>query len=197
MQWTPGRPGPALRARIGPGALIVLAHVVLFVALLRHAGTPSVSDDKGSAVTMALTLIPFTAAPPPPTTVAPTTVPVSRQRRSTARRVQPEAVDLPAAAPSDAPDPGPEFLAPQGEKLDMEALRSAARRMEQQRLPTAPTRPREPEQLGTETDNALARGIRRAKRPDCQTAYAGGDKANLFMLIPLALDTIRDKGCKW
>lgn len=51
--------------------------------------------------------------------------------------------------------------------------------------------------LRVEYDSLLARGVARAKRPDCRTAYNGGEKANLLVLIPLALGAVRDKGCKW
>lgn len=42
-----------------------------------------------------------------------------------------------------------------------------------------------------------APAVRQAKRPDCQTKYSGGEKANLLLLIPLAIETITDKACKW
>ncbi len=79
----------------------------------------------------------------------------------------------------------------------MEGLRIAARQVDSERVPTALERLREAEQLRSEDDSKLARGIKKAKRPNCQTAYAGGEKANPLLLIPLAIDTITGKGCKW
>ena len=35
---------------------------------------------------------------------------------------------------------------------------------------------------------------RRGARKDCQTAYQG---AGVFAVIPLLIDTVSDKGCKW
>jgi len=73
----------------------------------------------------------------------------------------------------------------------MEALRAAARQVDSERGPAAP------EPLRASDDSELSRAVRRAKRPDCQTKYAGGEKADILLLIPLAIDTITGKGCKW
>jgi hypothetical protein len=190
----------AWRLRAGPGALIVLAHLAFLIVLLRYAGTPSPRDEVPAAAYIAFTLVPASVGPvrmeakavPPPAT--------SRKRTAAIRRdqpAQPAAVHAPAASQSAAQEGEPEPAALEGNRLDMDALRAAARRVEQERVPTAPERLRESEQMRSEDDSALARGIQRAKRPDCRTAYGGGTKLNLIMLIPLAMDTIRDKGCKW
>ena len=43
----------------------------------------------------------------------------------------------------------------------------------------------------------LGRAIKEAKRPPCTKKYSGGTSLNVFALIPLAIDTITDTGCKW
>ena len=79
----------------------------------------------------------------------------------------------------------------------MESLRGLARQVEKERVPTALERVRTAEQMRARDDNKLSRAINEAKRPDCQTKYSGGDKLDLIRLIPLAIDTITDTGCKW
>ena len=79
----------------------------------------------------------------------------------------------------------------------MESLRGLARQVEKERVPTALERVRTAEQLRGADDNNLARAIKKAKNPDCQKKYSGGDKVNLILLIPLAIDTITGTGCTW
>ncbi|RQS03488.1 hypothetical protein DIE07_31785 [Burkholderia sp. Bp9002] len=43
-------------------------------------------------------------------------------------------------------------------------------------------------------DATLARGVSEARRADCRNAYAG---MGLLAIPALALDTVRDSGCKW
>ncbi len=43
-------------------------------------------------------------------------------------------------------------------------------------------------------DATLARGVSEARRADCRNAYAG---MGLLAIPVLALDTVRDAGCKW
>ncbi len=190
--------GRQLRSRIGPGLLIVLVHAVLVVVLMRYAGAPSVRDQAVNATYIAFTLIPVTARPPAPPVIAPS--PLRRQRRAIAQRVQPAPpvpVHIPAILEPDLRAPEAEDQPAQAGKLDMEDLRLAARRAQRERVPTALERQRDSEQLRAADDSTLARDIRKAKRPNCQTAYAGGEKADLLLLIPLAIDTITGKGCKW
>lgn len=65
-------------------------------------------------------------------------------------------------------------------------LRKEARKRAQ---PPAYLRAEQPE-----PKSKLGRDIEQAIRPDCQTAYAG---AGLLAVVPLVIDAVRDKGCKW
>ena len=190
--------GWKLRSRIGPAALIVLAHIVLVVVLIRYAGTPSARDKTVNATYIAFTMIAVTAKPPAPAVIA--SPPLRRDRRAIAHRVQPASpvpVHIAAILESDVRAPDAEGQPVQPGTLDMEGLRIAARDAQRERGPTALERQRDSEPLRADDDSTLAREIRKAKRPSCQTAYAGGEKANLLLLVPLAIDTITGKGCKW
>jgi len=76
-------------------------------------------------------------------------------------------------------------------RIDMESLRAVARQVDTEHGPVGL------EPLRASDDSELSRAVRRAKVPDCQTKYAGGEKANILLLIPLAIDTITGKGCNW
>ena len=45
-----------------------------------------------------------------------------------------------------------------------------------------------------ETASKLADDIAKSARPDCRQAYSG---MGLLAAAPLALDALRDKGCRW
>jgi len=198
-------PDAGRRSRIVPVALVVLAHLVLAALLLRHG---AVRDDDGGPVSyIAFALIPAPApaqpvaqAEPPPRTLAP---PVRRMpplvRRHAAPlpvMAQPPAAQAPAAVAENEPSAQMQIaqmaqVAQPG--IDMAALRAAARRIDSERAPA----PGDAETLRATGDSKLARAVREAKRPDCQKKYSGGSAANLVLLIPLAIETITDKGCKW
>ena len=179
--------------RLVPGALIVLAHVLFFLALLHHTGA-RVDTDTTPADYIAFA---FIATPTKPVEKATSAAPAVVVRRAQSRRV-PAPVALLASVPvidtPQMPTPtAPMDAAPAtGGKLDMASLRSVARQIDSERAPT------EGEPLRARDDTVLGRAIEKAKRPDCQTKYAEGRTSiNLLLLIPLAIETITDKGCKW
>lgn len=45
-----------------------------------------------------------------------------------------------------------------------------------------------------ETKSKLTEGIEKAAKPDCRQAYGG---MGLAAVVPLVIDAVRDKGCKW
>ncbi|UVW29070.1 hypothetical protein [Massilia sp. H6] len=186
--------GGGLRSRIGPGALIVLVHIAVTIALIRYAGTPSVRDNPASTVEIVSTIIPIMATPLAQAVVAHAPASSLRPRRAAAHRVRPAPpapVPIPASRAPEAPSPVSEGQPAPPQNFDMEGWRNAARQLESERVPTARQHLREAD------DSTLARDIKKANRPNCQSAYAGGKKANLLVLIPLAIDTVTGKGCKW
>ncbi len=192
----PGNRGVAY-ARLGAVTGIGLLHLLLLYAFLLRSPAPRDEDGSEAPRTMTVLLVPRVIPPSPPTAT------VAAPRKVARAIVKREAETPEAAAVHLAPDPVPEALqpeppvAPQGRRFDMLALREAARQVERERVPTPLERLRESEQLRSMDDSDAARAIRKAERPDCKTAYGGGSKANLLMLVPLVLDTITDKGCKW
>lgn len=192
--------GEAIVARVAPAALIALAHILFVLALLHFTGA-RVDTDSTPADYIAFVFIPAPAKSSPEVRSAPASVviPATRPRRIAAPREQPASspapiVIVPQAAAPDAP---PQAATAATGKLDMESLRSAARQVEKERVPTALERLRTSEQMQAREESSLSRKISEAKRPDCQTKYSGGTSLDLIRLIPLAIDTITDTGCKW
>jgi hypothetical protein len=190
--------GASHGARAGAVALIALVHILLAALFLRHGAVP---EDATPASYIAFALIP---APKPVQPVAKAEAPLSMPA-PVVRRLSPVSRQAPAPLPV-IPQPQPltarapvavveiEPSVPLAQPgIDMAALRAAARRIDSERTPT----PAESEPLRAIDDSKLARAVREAKRPDCQTKYSGGDKLDLIRLIPLAIETITDKGCKW
>lgn len=180
------------RPRLIAAALIVLLHIAATLVLLRHGAARFDTDDTPeNYIALAFVAAPVAQRAPPPVVL----VPPVRPRRTATPRAQ--AAPLAIMPPDAAPDAPPETAAAASGKLDMATLRGLARQVEKERVPTALERLRTSEQMHARDDNDLARAVSQAKRPDCQTKYSGGTSLNLVMLIPLAIDTITDKGCKW
>lgn len=92
-------------------------------------------------------------------------------------------------APASTASPSPTF--------DMAALRADARRIGKDHAPDPFEQVRDAESRLEAEKNKLGRAIEQAKRPPCTKKYSGGTSLNLVLLIPLAIDTITDTGCKW
>lgn len=195
-------PERGISSRLVAGALIALLHVLMVFVLLKFAQAPDARDQARPVDYIAFA---FIAAPKTPVPVEkaappPVIVPSVRPRPAAAaavREVDPAPAlitivrEAPPSAETQQPAPVPE------RRLDMDSLRASARQVDSDRTPTAMGGRRESEQLRNVEDTALSRGIQRAKRPDCQTKYSGGTSLNLLALIPLAIETVTDKGCKW
>lgn len=180
------------RPRAVPIALVALAHLAALFALLYLVAPPAPRGEIAANVYIPLAFIRAPQPRPEPAharAVAPTAPRVPRQKAQTITLPVLQEVPSPEARASQvAEEPAP--------RLDIAALRAAARQVDSERKPTA-AQQRDAAQLQALDDSALARAVRRAKRPDCQTKYAGGPKADILLLIPLAIETITDKGCKW
>lgn len=193
--------GETIAARVAPAALIALVHILFVLALLHFTGA-RVDTDRTPADYIAFVFIPAPAKSSPEVRSAPASVviPATRPPRIATPREQP-AFSAPApidiAPQAAAPDAPPQAAPAATGKLDMESLRSAARQVEKERVPTALERLRTSEHMQAREESSLSRKISEAKRPDCQTKYSGGTSLDLIRLIPLAIDTITDTGCKW
>lgn len=198
-------------ARLGAGFLIAAVHLCALLALV-NATFHRVRPDSGPVRFLTVTLLPPAAAPaasktvetgqvqaavsrPPTISLPPVNVPAVVAAAPAQRRVDTSAAD-PAPSPVEAPAAAP-APAPAARRIDMDAVRAAARQFERERVPTGIERVREAELFREKDDNDAARAIKKAERPDCRHAYGGGTKANIFALIPLAIDTLTDHGCKW
>ena len=192
----------AATLRPTPGALVVLAHILFVLALLRFAETPDARHADVLVDYVAVVLIPAPAPAVPQATRDPlpvTAAPMRRPRRVSAPAVEMAALPAPVVAILDVPPATDSQQTPAPARtIDMESLRAAARQVESARVPTALESLRESEQMRASDDSDLSRAVRRAIRPDCQTKYSKGlTKVNLVLLVPLAIETIKDKGCKW
>lgn len=98
------------------------------------------------------------------------------------------------AAPDEAPAQS-DLLppAPQGQAIDVEALRSAARDYERTRE-KSPIEKHRAQLRDEQRRDVAAEAIAKSARGDCRNAYSG---LGLLALIPLAVDAVRDGGCKW
>lgn len=198
-------------SRLGSGFLVVIVHICVLLVLVRYVHTSQ--PDLRPARYTTLILLPQ-AVPEPPVAMPPTTgIPAPKELPPPPIPVQvmvpvPPAPGRAATSSSEPARPADEAPAPVDEvpapvssparpRVDMNAVRAAARQLERERVPTALDRIREAERYRAPDDNDAARAIKKTARPDCRHAYGGGTHANLLALIPLAIDTLTDHGCKW
>ncbi|KVP54861.1 hypothetical protein WJ91_20620 [Burkholderia ubonensis] len=117
----------------------------------------------------------------------------ARSSAAAPRMPKADAVSAPESGPADAPAPGVDW------RGDLDAI-GAPRTVG--RSPAAATISGlgASSGMGTgvsrraTTDATLARGMSEARRADCRNAYAG---MGLLAIPALAIDAVRDAGCKW
>lgn len=203
-------------SKLGSGFLVVIVHFCALLVLVRHIHTSSQPDFQPVRYTT-LILLPQ-ALPEPSKPVAmppiigiaapkelplpPIPIPIRVIVAAPPAPSQTATSSSKPARPADeAPAPVDEVPAPVSSparpRIDMDAVRAAARRIERERVPTGLERIREAERYRAPDDNDAVRAIKKAERSDCRHAYGGGTKANLLAIIPLVIDTLTDHGCKW
>ncbi|KVD23060.1 hypothetical protein [Burkholderia ubonensis] len=117
----------------------------------------------------------------------------ARSFAAATRMPKADAVSAPESSPADAPAPGVDW------RGDLDAI-GAPRTVG--RSPAAATISGLGASSGagagvsrrTTADATLARGMSEARRADCRNAYAG---MGLLAIPALAIDAVRDAGCKW
>lgn len=190
-----------LTQRFATSLFIGLVHLLLIAALLHHANSAK-HEETGPVEYMSYIVVPKPAVPVVQEPVLPTAPPPARRSRpSIVTAEAPQAPNnIPAPDPAEAQAepaaPAPASAAPSA-KLDMAALRADAGRMSRAYVPEPFEQVRAAESRLEAEKRDLGRAIEKAKRPPCTKKYSGGTSMNLILLIPLAIDTITDKGCKW
>lgn len=185
------------RPRLGTGLFIGLLHLALVAALLQHKSSPRF-EETGPVEYMSYIVVP---KPPPPaikeSARAPTSPRVRRSRPPLANVATAEAEPVMTIVPAPEPARDAAPAASPSPKLDMAALRADARRASKDYAPEPFEQVRAAESRLEAEKKDLGRAIANTKRPPCTKKYSGGEKLNLIALIPLAIDTITDTGCKW
>ena len=181
-------------------ALVIFAHIAFWQLLRQQHG--SLRHDESSRMVKYLDL--FDAVlpkpPPKPAPASPATVaekiaskskPASKPRPAASTQASstretpsaPVAVSSTARAEGDAPA-----------TLDLDAIRSSALSYERQRKPSEIEQMQASHRRQDSLEKRLGEGTRRAEKKDCLKAYSG---IGLLAVIPLAVSTVVDTGCKW
>jgi len=78
----------------------------------------------------------------------------------------------------------------------MDAMIEQAKGMDHRRIISGLDKLHESERPHGTLEEKFGASVARATREDCRTKYVS-PTPNLLLLIPLAIETITDKGCKW
>ncbi|KVD05399.1 hypothetical protein [Burkholderia ubonensis] len=117
----------------------------------------------------------------------------ARSSAAAPRMPKADAVSAPESSPADAPAPGVDW------RGDLDAI-GAPRTVGRSPAAATVSGLGASSGMGTgvsrraTTDATLARGMSEARRADCRNAYAG---MGLLAIPALAIDAVRDAGCKW
>lgn len=189
----------------GPVLVLVLFAHLIFWQLLRWQNTDVLRSGRheGNSVVQYLQL--STIRPKPPTIARTETetrpaqvsqitssVPNPRKRpaasppRASNNDNLPEAVNTPARQTFD------EAISQPG--LNLDALRGSALAMERQRKPSEIEQMQASHRRTDSMEKRLGEGVKKAEKTDCLKAYSG---IGLLAVIPLAVSTVVDTGCKW
>lgn len=108
------------------------------------------------------------------------------------------AITPPVSTPSKQPDSSlaadPLASAAPVTGLDLEQVRGAARQIGRQQQPDTIAQIQESHRRDQRMETQLGQNVAKAAKKDCLKAYSG---IGLLAVIPLAVSTVVDTGCKW
>ncbi|MES2040057.1 MAG: hypothetical protein V4495_19750 [Pseudomonadota bacterium] len=187
--------------------LVIIAHI-LFWQLLRHQNVSVRHGDVNPPIhyLQVLTIVPKPVAPE----ISQPVEAASKAEKTEKREIRKEIATSKAAKPSPRPGKQPAELVPEtisqpaplavspdnqtGQGLDLDAVRSSALALERQRKPSEIEQIQTSHRRGDSLEKRLGEGTKRAEKKDCLKAYSG---IGLLAVIPLAVSTVVDTGCKW
>ncbi|MFZ6874261.1 hypothetical protein ACO0LF_19565 [Undibacterium sp. Di27W] len=188
--------------------LVVFAHIVFWQLLrqpnnyLRHAATHAVVN-----YLQVLQIVPKPLMAKPPVEAAKTADPavpaekLAKKENTASKRpsvTRPASIQ-PMTETSPATSKSPEPLAIHEEPaaspgLNLDALRSSAVAMERKRKPTEIEQIQASHRQSDSLEKRLGEGTKRAEKKECLKAFSG---LGVLAVIPLAVSTVVDTGCKW
>jgi hypothetical protein len=174
-------------------AISLLLHAIVLAWLVHQAPAPRLEDTPQRR--SALVFVTVRPKPPPRPPAAPKPAAIAA---STAPARPPRAIVRPAVASNAPPaiaversqSATPAEVPVNAPAFDIDAARTAARAVAKEEGSGM----RSGATLKETREEKLGRSIEKARRHDCKTAYAG---MSLLAVIPLAIDTVTDTGCKW
>ncbi|MFZ6746435.1 hypothetical protein ACO0LC_24650 [Undibacterium sp. JH2W] len=188
--------------------LVIFAHILFWQLLrqpdsyLRHAGTHAVVH-----YLQVLQIVPKPVITKPPVETAKTTDPavpaekLAKKENTVSKRptvtrppsIQPMTEISPDASKSAEPLAIHEEPAA-SPGLNLDALRSSAVAMERKRKPTEIEQIQASHRQADSLEKRLGEGTKRAEKKECLKAFSG---LGVLAVIPLAVSTVVDTGCKW
>jgi hypothetical protein len=174
--------------RLRGWAISLLLHAIVLAWLAHQAPAPRREDTPQRRSMLVFVTVRPKPVPAPKLAAAAATAPI-RPPRAISRPAA--ASDAPPVIVAESPQPAATAEAPaNAPAFDIDAARTAARAVARE----AGNGARSGATLKETREEKLGRSIEKARRGDCKTEYAG---YGLLAVVPLAIDTIRDTGCKW
>ena len=137
--------------------------------------------------------IPDVSSAPPSEKNQPT-APKPRIPKQLPDRKNDQAITVNPIAESNATTITPAITPAEEPRLNLDELKRSALAIDKQRQPGTIEKIQQSHLRDDGFEKKLADGTRKAERKDCLKAYSG---AGLLAIIPLAVSTVVDTGCKW
>lgn len=187
---------PRPLARAASILLVALCHLALWQGL-RPGGWPQHAHNAAAEPVRYLQLLTVRRTEPaaPSHNALATLLPPPTVRKRTGAT----AAAQPDVRPTNLQEPAPISLLPaeaqsDSKSLDLEALRSTALAQERRRKRSEIEQMQAGHWRDQSLEQQLGSATQKAQRKDCRNAYAG---IGLLAIIPLAVSTVVDTGCKW
>ncbi|MBI1771437.1 MAG: hypothetical protein HYR68_03595 [Burkholderiales bacterium] len=204
----PAHPGISKPGYPALAILLVIITHVLFWQLLRHQNLFMRHDDINPLVhyLQVLTIIPKPVAPEISQPVEIARKAEKTDKREIRKESSTSKVTKPSLQPGKQPvelvpdaisQPAPLAINPDSQTspgLDLDAVRSSALALERQRKPSEIEQIQASHRRGDSLEKRLGEGTKRAEKKECLKAYSG---LGLLAVIPLAVSSVVDTGCKW
>jgi hypothetical protein len=198
--WDANGPKPLGGQRMALIFLMISLHIALLYGALRTRSQPASGSVRYMTVfnvpqKKLLTVILPTPREMPQYAIRP---PAIRPKFVVPRSITIDtAIIAPVVSTVITPKPDPHLMpSPRQPRINIDSLLAAARANDQARVRTPLELVRENESRPVTLETTVADAAQRSARRDCQTAYAGSS-LRLLALIPLAIGTLTDTGCKW
>lgn len=178
------------------GGLVLLLHIAGLYVLIEHKLNRNPATGRAVEIDINFPIAQDPVTPRVRQTPHANISEVRENRKTTADHANRTLNAAPAETLRENADAATNRSAEEPRKLDLNAMLDSAKDMDHRRTITGLDRLHDSEAPRGTLEEKFGADVAKAGRPDCRTKYVTPE-TNLILLIPLAIETVTGKGCKW